>query len=524
MSKLTKIAAAAAVIAAAGYAGASWWMGQQAERHTDQALNWVKDKLGEHAVVQSNYQRGLFSDENTIVVELKRPPKAAQSAAAKAGEGHESQAENSRESQADSSAPLPPVRFHISQHVSHGALGVTTRLKLAKVEGLPDEVRQAFAQAEPPEVTLHRPLAGDMTAQLLLPAGRFAVQQPGQPASQASWQPLTYDLRLSQDRQRLSGQVDFKGMEMTFAPAAKASEAAPKTAPKTAPETAPDAAPEAAQTAPGPGGQPAALQMRVGGMQGQFSADIGAGLWLLAPGQQEGRVASMQASMGGKDLFRFDQLTYKVDTTRQGDAISSHGHYATAGEIGGVALQALSYDVQLDKISAAALLQAQQMLARAWGALTDKSLQGEERQAALQAMQEQFKGETEALLQELLAGEPAVQVRYGATIDQQAGSLEYSVALAAADAQAKESPIQLPAMFKLMQRASIKASLHIPRAWSAVVAKMAGDPRVSAESLEQMADGFAAQGFVKNENGAWSAHFEVEPGGKMLLNGQPLMR
>lgn len=501
MSKLTKIAAAAAVIAAAGYAGASWWMGQQAEHHTDQALNWVKDKLGEHAVVQSNYQRGLFSDENTIVVELKRPPKAAQSAAAKAGEGHESQAESSRESQADSSAPLPPVRFHISQHVSHGALGVTTRLKLAKVEGLPDEVRQAFAQAEPPEVTLHRPLAGDMTAQLLLPAGRFAVQQPGQPASQASWQPLTYDLRLSQDRQRLSGQVDFKGMEMTFAPAAKASEAAP-----------------------GPGGQPAALQMRVGGMQGQFSADIGSGLWLLAPSQQEGRVASMQASMGGKDLFRFDQLTYKVDTTRQGDAISSHGHYATAGEIGGVALQALSYDVKLDKISAAALLQAQQMLARAWGALTDKSLQGEERQAALQAMQEQFKGETEALLQELLAGEPAVQVRYGATIDQQAGSLEYSVALAAADAQAKESPIQLPAMFKLMQRASIKASLHIPRAWSAVVAKMAGDPRVSAESLEQMADGFAAQGFVKNENGAWSAHFEVEPGGKMLLNGQPLMR
>lgn len=511
MSKLTKIAAAAAVIAAAGYAGASWWMGQQAEHHTDQALNWVKDKLGEHAVVQSNYQRGLFSDENTIVVELKRPPQAAQSAAAKAGEGHESQA--------DSGAPLPPVRFHISQHVSHGALGVTTRLKLAKVEGLPDEVRQAFAQAEPPEVTLHRPLAGDMTAQLLLPAGRFAVQQPGQPgqpASQASWQPLTYDLRLSQDRQRLSGQVDFKGMEMTFAPAAKASEAAP--------ETAPEPAPEAAKAAPGPGGQPAALQMRVGGMQGQFSADIGSGLWLLAPGQQEGRVASMQASMGGKDLFRFDQLTYKVDTTRQGDAISSHGHYATAGEIGGVALQALSYDVQLDKISAAALLQAQQMLARAWGALTDKSLQGEERQAALQAMQEQFKGETEALLQELLAGEPAVQVRYGATIDQQAGSLEYSVALAAADAQAKESPIQLPAMFKLMQRASIKASLHIPRAWSAVIAKMAGDPRVSAESLEQMADGFAAQGFVKNENGAWSAHFEVEPGGKMLLNGQPLMR
>lgn len=508
MSKLTKIAAAAAVIAAAGYAGASWWMGQQAERHTDQALNWVKDKLGEHAVVQSNYQRGLFSDENTIVVELKRPPQAAQSAAAKAGEGHESQA--------DSGAPLPPVRFHISQHVSHGALGVTTRLKLAKVEGLPDEVRQAFAQAEPPEVTLHRPLAGDMTAQLLLPAGRFAVQQPGQPASQASWQPLTYDLRLSQDRQRLSGQVDFKGMEMTFAPAAKASEAAP--------ETAPEPAPEAAKAAPGPGGQPAALQMRVGGMQGQFSADIGSGLWLLAPGQQEGRVASMQASMGGKDLFRFDQLNYKVDTTRQGDAISSHGHYATAGEIGGVALQALNYDVQLDKISAAALLQAQQMLARAWGALTDKSLQGEERQAALQAMQERFKGETEALLQELLAGEPAVQVRYGATIDQQAGSLEYSVALAAADAQAKESPIQLPAMFKLMQRASIKASLHIPRAWSAVVAKMAGDPRVSAESLEQMADGFAAQGFVKNENGAWSAHFEVEPGGKMLLNGQPLMR
>ena len=77
MSKLTKIAAAAAVIAAAGYAGASWWMGQQAEHHTDQALNWVKDKLGEHAVVQSNYQRGLFSDENTIVVELKRPFKVA---------------------------------------------------------------------------------------------------------------------------------------------------------------------------------------------------------------------------------------------------------------------------------------------------------------------------------------------------------------------------------------------------------------------------------------------------------------
>ena len=39
-----------------------------------------------------------------------------------------------------------------------------------------------------------------------------------------------------------------------------------------------------------------------------------------------------------------------------------------------------------------------------------------------------------------------------------------------------------------------------------------------------MTDGFAAQGFVKNKNGAWSAHFEVEPGGKMLLNGQPLMR
>ena len=229
MNQQTKTIAALAAAVAAGYVGLSWWMGHKAELHTRQAVEWVQGALGDKARVSDHYQRGLFSDENTIVVELKRPPKAAQSAAAKAGEGHESQAENSRESQADSSAPLPPVRFHISQHVSHGALGVTTRLKLAKVEGLPDEVRQAFVQAEPPEVTLHRPLAGDMTAQLLLPAGRFAVQQPGQPASQASWQPLTYDLRLSQDRQRLSGQVDFKGMEMTFAPAAKASEAAPET-------------------------------------------------------------------------------------------------------------------------------------------------------------------------------------------------------------------------------------------------------------------------------------------------------
>ena len=39
MSKLTKIAAAAAVIATAGYANASWWMGQQAEHHTNQTLN-----------------------------------------------------------------------------------------------------------------------------------------------------------------------------------------------------------------------------------------------------------------------------------------------------------------------------------------------------------------------------------------------------------------------------------------------------------------------------------------------------
>ena len=476
MNQQTKTVAALAAAVAAGYVGLSWWMGHKAELHTRQAVEWVQGALGDKASVSDHYQRGLFSDENTIVLEWGPLPQIA--------------------SLASEGGTQTPVRVHISQHVSHGALGgVTTQLKLDKIEGLPEAVRQAFAQAAPPEITLHRPLVGDMKAQLLLPAGQVAIQPPGQSqsqTSQASWQPMSYELRMSQDRQHLSGQWQSAGMQATFA--------AP------------------ARQASGP------LHVRLGEAKGQFSAHYSDDLWLLPPGQQEGRIAGLQISLGDTSLLRLDQMNYKAETTREADAISVHGNYTGAGEIGSVALQNLNYDVRLEHINIAALQSAQQIVTHTWNTLSDENLQEPQRQEAIKALKKQIGSQSDALLRQLLSGQPAMHVRYGATIAQQAGSLEYSVALTDAGSQAPKSPVQLPPLFELMQRASVKASMHIPRAWSAVIAQAAGRPDISAESLEQMADGFAAQGFLQNENGAWSASFELEPGGKMRLNGQPLGR
>ena len=491
MNQVSKIAAAVACVAAVGYAGFSWHMGQQAEFHTQQALDWVQGKLGERGSVQGDYRRGVFSDENTIVIELKRPALAAKQAG-KDGENSEAAAAPA--------VPAGPLRLHIAQRVSHGVPGrVSTHLKLVKVEGLPDDVRQAFAQAEPPEVTVQRSLAGGVQARLLLPAGKFVpALPPGKAASHVTWQPLTYDVKLDRqgENKHITGQVDWPGVDMFM------------DWPR-CPRGFDDCKP---------------LQMKLARLDGQFDFSIVDELWMAPPGKAEFTARDLQITPGGGTRSHMKELTYQVETTRKGDAVSSHMRFAGSGQLGEVQLQAFRHEFDLDDINAAALLNAQQMIARAWSGLTDKGAHAtdEERQAALAEAGKRMRADADALVEQLMTGTPSVRTRYSATIDGQAGFFEYSLALPAGERPGAGALFKLPPMLSLMQFTRFKADLRVPHAWGKTMAQMLNNPQVTPETLSQMLGGLVQQGFLKDEGGAWSGQVEVQPGGKVLINGLPM--
>ena len=478
MNKSTAIALAVAV-AAGIYTGAAWQMGRHMEQGTAQALEQAQQALGAKGKVSSQYERGLFGASNAIVIELPPPVGLAE-----------------------------PIRIHLAQQTSHNPLaGASARLQIEKVQGLPDELMQAFAQAPSPVLTLKRPLLSDsLTGELLSPAGQIRLPLPDADAPlQVQWADSRSEFTLKnlsgQGQARLTGQADNGAVQIQM-------------------PLEPSACDE-------PPCEP--LRLELGEGRVSFEQEVQDGLWLIGPGQLKAKFKNVRWSQGGKTWLQLGETRLQTEASRQGDVFNiTQSLQAGDGQVMDLKLQELKNETRIEKLSAAAMRQLQEAITLIWQTLLQNRQGSEEEiRQAVQELAPRLDKQLQTALTEALQAGPAVHERYAATLGGKSGFVEYGLALQAPEAQkaARRLPPALMALM-LMQTMQVNAKASVPHAWAPVMAEALNRAEmgedVSADEITEALDELVRQGMIQSENEAWTATFEMSEGGKMKLNGRPL--
>ena len=112
MSK-KNIVGAAVVVLLAAYGGATWYMGESARKHYEEALEEAKGFLGPQAVGSHQYERGFWTSHAKLVLQWS-PPAAAD---------------------VDDAAVPPPIRIAVDSTLRHGPLDGSAEAALGLVEG-----------------------------------------------------------------------------------------------------------------------------------------------------------------------------------------------------------------------------------------------------------------------------------------------------------------------------------------------------------------------------------------------------
>ena len=135
MSK-KNIVGAAVVVVLAAYGGATWYLGESARRHYEEALEEAKGFLGPQAVVSHMYERGFWTSHARLVLQWSAPTSA----------------------DANDAPPASPIRIAVDSTLRHGPLA-GARLAAAVVEyvapqyGQPSASRQRTAHRSEPVLT-----------------------------------------------------------------------------------------------------------------------------------------------------------------------------------------------------------------------------------------------------------------------------------------------------------------------------------------------------------------------------------
>lgn len=514
MNRRTRIAATALALAAllgACYVGASAWLGRQFEQGWQASLDRLADRqgslaalLGAARVTERSYQRHLLGAQATLVLEVPRPLLLTGADAAAA-------------------AAAQPLRLHLQSDVRHGPLtgaglaAAVVHTTLLRVEGAGDALRQAFAQASPPRITSVFGLGGSVRNRIQLPPGEVTLSSPllapGRPDARppatllARWQQVDYDVTSSEQGRRLQGSARMPHMLLQVAT-----------------------------------GLPRVLQLQLDEQQTQFDLRYQGPHWLMAVGDTQGSAgrielraldpasaaepasapASAQPEAGAASTWLLLQnVRLESRSTQQGTLLGATYHLDGKGSAGGVPMDNLHAELTLDKLDLQALAELQAQLQH-----LAASAQGGG-QAPVSGDAADSSAKLEALATRLMDAGPSYTFKISSTLDGQTGSIGYGMHIhPSPTASAPNTATAVPLQMQLGQRLALNASLRLPKTWLPIIGKtfFRQDPDDSEDPthmLTQMAQGFAAEGWLRDEGNAYATEAQLEKGG-LHINGRPL--
>ncbi|MDO4904609.1 MAG: DUF945 family protein [Lautropia sp.] len=511
MNRIVGITALTCIALGGAYTAGSWWLGQRIENHYRQHLDRIALRLGTDKVLERSYERGVFGSRSKLVLALKLPlppfasgpdldtyiPEAAVSGPSSGGieapvpeTMNETLDHGTDETKAgtDSGETAPiqttTIHIHLVQDLRHGPVvdwrlaAVATRTRITRIDGIDDAIRRSFAKARLPVLhTVHRFDRG-IDGRFVLPAGELLPA--GAPDGRVHWQALSYRFDLDASRARLTGTTSWPLLSADLVQRAE-------------------------------DGSIQRAQVTMAGLQGRHESNVKDRQWLMIPGTQTGKLDRLDILIStpgrrGTD-FRMELADILFDhrTTKQEQLLSMSRRIGARGRIGNTLLDRVQLDTELKRIDGTVLAQLQSLVAH-W-LTTDSPEDDQPREADFAQM-----------LNSLLADGPELKESIGITLGGDTARFDYGVRLNPAVSAVSE---ELPLQMQLTQRTQTTASLHLPRSWSRKMAEIIDDPEMSAESLSNMADFFAMQGFLQHENDGWSAHAELNHG-EVKLNGKTL--
>ena len=477
--KKTAWAAAAVAVAAIGYTGASWTLGQQIEQRYTEEYDRVLPMLGTDDVVSHDYERGWFTSIGRTVLEFEVPQELFESQNERAQAPAASEAE----------ARFRTVRLHLEDRVRHGPLpgwriaAATVKSRLTAVEGIDEALRQAFANAKAPYLDTLFAFDGSFHGNFVLPAGEVR-----HPTLLAQWQQFDSAFDATADSNRVKGSLNWPQFTMTPAAAA------------------------------GTPAEPVRALMR--GMSGDFEFEQpqDGQSWLSAQGSYKGRIdeISVRRAADGASaqapLLACNDVQLDSRSTLDGALLNAQLNTTSRGSVGGLGIESLRLNGTLDRLDIAAVASLQGLLQPA----SDPTLPGADEQTGTAVQQ---------AIEQLLVAKPAYAFKFSAALGGQEGELGYRLAAVDAPTQTPSAlppgaPLNLLLLSLLSQRLEGEATLRLPKSWLPAIATAAGDPNLSAESMKAVLNGLVAQRMLMQDAQAWHAELKLKQGA-VLLNGRP---
>ncbi len=470
------------LLALVTYGGASWWLGKKVEERYDAAIDQAVAALGPTASVTRTYDRGLFSSKGMLVLEMKLP--ASSDAKAKAG-----------------AAPMTPqtIRVHVQNDVLHGpfpglhfaAAAIDTHI--TAVDGIEDNVRTAFARADPPRIATVYGFAGGFSGQLALPAGEMA-----DPTANAQWQRLDYDFKSNGDGTRIEGDMHWPQLRLELL----GKEGSSPGVAVTVDQLKAQFQGERPQTAD-------ALMMT-----GEGHGTIGR-IVVQQPGVKgsaggEGSAGGNAAAGGAAPapLLALDDLKFASKTSRNGELLEIVQSADASGSIGTQPISQIHLGQTLKNLNGPAVAGLQKLL-------------GRDAQKAAKADPSLTAQGLEVLMNQLIDAKPEYRVAVSATFEGQQGELNYGLAFKDDPSAAGKPPGgAMPFQLVVLQRAVADATMRLPKAWLPVIARKLGKPELTPEVIAQSAATFKAQGLLEETDQAYTSKVQYAAG-QVLVNGKP---
>lgn len=454
MSRKITTAALAVALLGAVYLGSSWWLGSRAQAQHDVLLAQLRSVLGPDAVIQHHYERGLRSARSSVTLRLNAPP----------------------------IDPQAPWRLTLDSTIQHGPLLDAWRLvaaqvqtRISAIDGPSATLRQAFVQAEPPELTSEVGFDGSIRGTLILPAGRVA--DPAQPSDRVQWQTLRHEFSLPADASMQRGRVQLPQLSVHS---------------------------QRSDSAAGP-----RLELGLAGLDLSYELQLADAQWPLLPGWIKGRIATLELTHHDADtmqpLTRLRELQLHSEARLDNGLLQGRSSLRASGSMGGIELQTIEQDSEIERIDAAALHQIQQLLATKAGTRASR----------------QAKQALDPALRQLLARGPAYRGRLSAS-HAEAGQAEIECGLAV-DAQPADAPAALAALpwqLTVLQRLRIDARLQLPKAWLPLLAESSKVSQATTAQLEAFAQQLVQKGWLQDEGERYVAQLQSQ-GASLQLNGRP---
>lgn len=446
------------LVLGATYSAAAWWLGQRAESVYMAERDRVIAALGIEPITESRYERGLFSAQSRYVLQFSPFSPAAGS---------------------------EPIRLHLVDDIQHGpfigsrlaATRVQTRLK--NVQGWVQPGSLNLAEKQEFMVTTTYGFGGALQGRAILPAGKLKLAEADD-AMQMSWQQLNYDFRQPSGKEALQGELNWPHWRLFL---------------------------NLQQT--GESGEPAQLELKIDDLRSVFDIRLDAGRSLLLPGTIGGQMKRMEVTAldveGDQPWLSLQDVHFDGRTTNVGGLLNSQVNLSGMGTIGKATLQALRYEMQLERLDAQALADADRLLRRVARAAQPRGVVPSEDQVA-------------SMMRRFIAAGPVLRGRLSATMAGDGGHLECK--LSVPEATAEQS--LMPSSLRLLQSGVLSASLQLPKSWLAVLTPIFDPLEQNPQLLLKLFDEGVALGFLRDDGQAYGSTVDYAQG-ELLINGQALL-